>query len=533
MSAIDNIQKSFDKIAAASETVKQALEKTAQLQAADIVNRSSKVGATLNETIAGFQAKIAIVDDVISSVANSYPQSVTASKYTTVVEMQSDVVGLSDKLIKQVEQSGDLQKISNNATLTAAGQLDIVISAPFPEAMAAAIKAAVPDVTKAQLQAVTQASIDLSKIQLPPLAELASVAGTLNSALGDLSNTLDTLVTSAITPLKSGLASLNNSVSSVLADLQSKANIKINVGFNSLIENAVEDALRPVGNALATVAKINGIAKQISSQDFSLIIQLKNKGDVVGAVNILKRYSDSVEQDLIDVIQNIDNSLSKQTNLTPAVFAMNSKDATSISNLWNSGAPNQVYWQMSHIDVGQLVAEFTRIKRPITELIISSTNTGSDIVIEGQRYFESLKAKTNQVVPIHYLILESGAIQRIVPVEKELTGSQYIPYLLNDHGKNSIVVVLAGGGIGPGVVPKQFGNNYPASQKQGLHTLLETAYKHIPGLQVIGAVDTGSDGGAPHFNVSQYTKTFFNKVRIDKDLTEGPYTLDEISGIKG
>lgn len=536
MSKINNVQKSFDKVAATSEVVKQSLEKTAQLQAADIVNKSSKVGATINEVVAGFQAKIAIVDDVIPTVANSYPQSVTTSKYASVVDMQSDVPGLVNKLIREVEGSTDLQKISNNSTLTAAGQLDVVISSTFPEAMAASIKAAVPDVTKAQLQTITQTSVDTSKIQLPPLAELTSVAGPFNETanpLGDLNNALTDLVSSAVTPLKSGITNLKSSVSNLLTNLQNKANKDIGFGFDTLIENAVEDALRPTSNALSKVAKINGIPKQISPADLSSIIHFRTIGDTEQAVKILSKYSDASNEDLLDAVLGIDNSLSKQTNQDAAVFAFNSKNGTTVSNLWNNGAPSPIYWQMSYVDTAQLAAEFTRIKRPVTELIIASTDTGNDIVIEGQRYFDGLKASTNKIAPIHYIIHESGNIQRIVPLEKELTGSSYIPYLLNDHDKNSIVVFLAGGGIGPGLVPDQFGNIYPTTQKQGLHTLLKTAYTHIPGLQVIGAYETGSDGGSPHFDVSQYTKTFFNKVRIDKDLSEGPYTLDEISGTKG
>lgn len=536
MSKINNVQKSFDKVAATSEVVKQSLEKTAKLQAADIVNKSSKVGATINEVVAGFQAKIAIVDDIVPSVTNSYPQSVTTSKYASVVDMQSDVPGLVDKLIQEVEGSTDLQKISNNSTLTAAGQLDVVISSTFPEAMAASIQAAVPDVTKGQLQTITQTAVDVSKIQLPPLAELVSVADTFNAGanpLGDLSLALDNLVSSAITPLKSGISNLKSSVSNLLTDLQNKANSQIGFGFDTLIENAVEDALRPTTNALNKIAKVKGIPKEISSSDLSTIIHLKNIGDVQGAKKVLSKYSDASEDEILDAILAIDNSLSKQTNQEPAVGTLNSKDGPSIVNLWNSGAPNPVYWQLSSIDIPQLSAEFTRIKRPVTELIIGSTNTGNDIVIEGQRYFEGLKAQTNKVAPIHYIVHESGDIQRIVPLEEELTGSQYIPFLLNEHDKNSIVVFLAGGGIGPGLVPDQFGNIYPTTQKQGLYTLLKTAYTFIPGLQVIGAYETGSGGSSPHFDVSQYTKTFFNKVRIDKDLSEGPYTLDEISGIQG
>ena len=310
MSKINNVQKSFDKVAATSEVVKQSLEKTAKLQAADIVNKSSKVGATLNEVVAGFQAKIAIVDDIVPSVTNSYPQSVTTSKYASVVDMQSDVPGLVDKLIQEVEGSTDLQKISNNSTLTAAGQLDVVISSTFPEAMAAAIQASVPDVTKGQLQTITQTAVDVSKIQLPPLAELVSVADTFNAGanpLGDLSLALDNLVSSAITPLKSGISNLKSSVSNLLTDLQNKANSQIGFGFDTLIENAVEDALRPTTNALNKIAKVKGIPKEISSSDLSTIIHLKNIGDVQGAKKVLSKYSDASEDEILDAILAIDN----------------------------------------------------------------------------------------------------------------------------------------------------------------------------------------------------------------------------------
>ena len=167
------------------------------------------------------------------------------------------------------------------------------------------------------------------------------------------------------------------------------------------------------------------------------------------------------------------------------------------------------------------------------ELIIGSTDSGNDIFTSGELIFNGFKYQTNKIIPVHYLLNEYANLERIVPVDIEVDGSQYTDYLQNGHGKNSIVLWLGGGGVGPGSLPEEKGPTYSVQQMQALKNILKTVYETIPGIQVIGAVDTKSGGGSPYFDVNQFTKTNFNKSRIDKDLTEGPYTLDEISGTKG
>ena len=538
MSISDNISKTMDKIGSTSEVVLQSLEQAAKLQAAEAVSKSSKVGATFGETVGGFQLAVANVDDIVSSVPNSFPGNVLTETHIGIVNMVSDVPGLTNELVKTIEgsTSTNLQKISNNSTLTAAGQLDVVISAPFPDAIAAATKAAVPNVTKAQLQTITQTTVDVSTVQLPPLAELVSVAGQFNAGanpLQDLSSALNQIVGDVVTPLRTGIANIKNTAFGTLTSLVDKANSKANFGFGSLIENVIEESIAPTTALLSKVARKNNIPIQIPQADIAVVTHLKSLGDVDGATKALKKYSDASDEQLLDTVLSIDNSLSKQTNQQPAVSTATSKDGTSTKNLWNSGNPSADYWLYSHVLDGELKQELSKLTRPVTELIIGSTDSGNDIFTSGELIFNGFKYQTNKIIPVHYLLNEYANLERIVPVDIEVDGSQYTDYLQNGHGKNSIVLWLGGGGVGPGSSPEEKGPTYSVQQMQALKNILKTVYETIPGIQVIGAVDTKSGGGSPYFDVNQFTKTNFNKSKIDKDLTEGPYTLDEISGTKG
>ena len=117
MSISDNISKTMDKIGSTSEVVLQSLEQAAKLQAAEAVSKSSKVGATFGETIGGFQLAVANVDDIVSSVPNSFPGNVLTETHIGIVNMVSDVPGLTNELVKTIEgsTSTNLQKISNTS----------------------------------------------------------------------------------------------------------------------------------------------------------------------------------------------------------------------------------------------------------------------------------------------------------------------------------------------------------------------------------------------------------------------------------
>ena len=449
MSERANLSNTFNSASNKNQTVTKAIKETADLQTTNAVANSSKLGSTLGEKIGGFELIASNVDDVIASVPNSLPKNIFNDQFIAIAKMNSDVVGQSEKLVQDISSSisSDLQKSSNNSTLTAPGQLDVVTTAVTPEAISAATKAAISSISEDELLAVTSVTTDVNNVELPRLAEQVSVSSHYKSSTNP-----------------------QGDVASALEKLPKRSTLKSTAGKN-----------------------INSLSSQSTSSYKSLLSDT---------------YSNTVDIEAASIVP----------------F---SNDSEAIKAMWSEGDATGNYWNNVDVSPEEFKSELLTLKRQITEIVILSSNTGKDLFIDAKRIFDIEKANNNKVPPIHYVI-SPNVIERLLPVDIEAEQSTILPY---NHHQNSIVVMLVGGIKGPH--PKEtenfvMGNTYSASQLNNLATMFKIAYENIPGIQIFGSDLLQSPKKGPHIDIVQFTKTRFDRGLVNKDLTQGPYTADEI-----
>lgn len=204
-----------------------------------------------------------------------------------------------------------------------------------------------------------------------------------------------------------------------------------------------------------------------------------------------------------------------------------SNNSETIKALWSAGSASGNYWNQVSVSPFEFKSELHNLRRQITQIVVASSNTGKDLFVNAKRIFDIEKAANNKVPPIHYVITSNG-IERLLPVDIEADQTSMLPY---NHHQNSIVVMLVGGIKGPH--PKEtedfvMGNTYTSSQLNKLSSMFKIAYECIPGIQIFGIDLLQSPKKGPHIDIVQFTKTRFDRGLVNKDLTQGPYTADEI-----
>lgn len=160
----------------------------------------------------------------------------------------------------------------------------------------------------------------------------------------------------------------------------------------------------------------------------------------------------------------------------------------------------------------ELQAEVRLVKRPIKQLIIHSTETFIDQYLTCQMLHEDHKARGFDTIQFHYVIRRDGTIQRGIPTTLI---SKVDPA---DFRNESINIALVGGIDAPTgtEVPNAFrsGNSFTGSQYKTLETFLDTFFKGYPGAKIYGIGEL-EGREEPYFNVGEFVRKKFGKVRID------------------
>lgn len=196
-----------------SSGIEQVLNKSATLIDTQLASITTKVGINLNQPVNGLQPLVQILDDVSPSVASSQSSQLTG--VLGVAQLTQKVPGFQTDLVKQVGGSkSDLDLITGSGNATGNGFLDVVITAPFPDAIAQAVSAAVPNAQPTKLKtAVT----GVQEFGVGELVNVKNPSNVLSSMVGAVSNTAQSL-----TNLKSNLTSFfSQNVSSALSSLGS------------------------------------------------------------------------------------------------------------------------------------------------------------------------------------------------------------------------------------------------------------------------------------------------------------------------
>lgn len=489
-----------------------------------LLSSSTTIGAQLGGLAAGFRALTTVVDDVVESVPFSIPNNITDK--LVISELTEKVPEVTSKLKPPVgSDASDLSLITGSADAASTSMLNVVIAQSRPDAVAAAVKAAVPGTSTTQLQSIASNTVDLTK-SVGTNQFSSSYDFDLNQ--GGLQSALNQAIAYSINPTiaNSAVGQLFSNISSGV----SKALASASQGFGSLIENAVESSLFPASTTINKLATINGIQQTVSPNDMKTIISLSASSDYIQAAKVLRKYSDKPDDDLIDGLKRIDNKLSTVSRQPTPGVPVNAKDLEGIKNNWGGTSTTKFAFEL--IDSKEeLITDLRAAKREITEVIVHHTYTGTNIALTAQDIDDITQRSYGFNIPYHYVITRDGNIQRGRPISIEMDQS-----LSNNHQLRSIQICFVGGLSSPegSYNMKDYKKflsktSFTRQQWSAFDLLLESMFNVYPYIQVLGHNAIDPENADPNFDPSEYVQSKFGKkLAFDDPRSQQPFTRDEL-----
>ena len=266
-------------------------------------------------------------------------------------------------------------------------------------------------------------------------------------------------------------------------------------------------------------------SKATSTQE--LVDDVTKKGKETGV-------PDAEVQDLINEINSVNKSLDNlDTTISGSVVVDASlfdtpTPLTSTANRWNgSKTPQDVFTFVASVE--ELDAEFSTVRRDVTEVIVHATETYSNKNIGSPEINDIHNKLGHDGIGFHYVIRRDGSLQRGRPVNRK---GEHAP--VNDHNDFSIGIVMVGG------LAAASGQENPATYRSPhsftraqfttLEQFLESFYRKFPGGQVFGHNDVDIAELDPYFDVPDYVESIFRKTNKTTDpLNTGPLKPSEIS----
>lgn len=490
-----------------------------------LISTTTKLGAELETVAAGFKSLTVGIDDVVKTLPQSIPQNITGK--LVIAEMTEKVPEVANKLKQAVgEAAADIEKITGTSAMANATMLDVVIALPTPQAVAAAVKKAVPDVATDQLEKIAEQTVDLTK-QMGINEFQKAFDFELN--IDELQQSLKKVI-GPITNITNNIDDIQNKLTSAINAGKLNALQDIANGFDTLIENAIESTLSPATNVIRGVAVINNVKQNLSKGELKQIISLVVKNDMQSAAKILQNFSDRPISELVDTLSKIDNRLSTiSSSSTPGVQTI-AKDIESIKNNWSNTAASKTAFEI--IDSKEeLIADLQAAKREITEVIVHHTFTGINSNIKAEDIDTLTKRDYGKSIPYHYVFTRDGFIQRGRPISVELD----IP-LANNHQQRSIQVCFVGGlntpegsARTPDFQKHLSKRSFTREQWLAFDLFIDAVYNVYPYIQVLGHNSIDPENLDPGFDPSEYVESKFGKkLAFEDPSNESPFTRNQL-----
>ena len=259
-----------------------------QLQTQAAISKVSKAGVNPGDNFNGFSSLTGI-NDVVSNVAGSTPTQVTTNLVLTELTSVNNSE-LSSTLVKEVGSQSDLTTITGSNDLTTGSLLDDVVSSGSPEAMAQALTTAV-GATSDQIKAIVGRNIDLSS----PL----SSTGSLNP-MDDYEIYAQNFLTSSFNNIFSVTNSLSALKSNAVSEFLSSAGkviAKNTAGYNSIMDNIVEDNLKITENAVLQLTSPE-FSRSFENNKVKIISLIANK-NYIKAVDLISSMINKTADEIL------------------------------------------------------------------------------------------------------------------------------------------------------------------------------------------------------------------------------------------
>lgn len=191
-----------------------------------IVTKTSAIGIEVGSILGGIQSLTQELDNIAPGISQQMSG-------IPIAQLTSELQGLQDKLLVPLDgsNSSDMTAITGTAATADPAMLDVVVAAGTPDAIAAAVKAAVPTASSSDILGV------LNQIQQPLTGALQNIDATIENA---------------IKPVLDALNNVTSGITSFLGDVDAAlSKVGISTSFSSEISNAINgfqnDILSKVG----------------------------------------------------------------------------------------------------------------------------------------------------------------------------------------------------------------------------------------------------------------------------------------------
>ena len=503
-------------------------DEIANLTRQNSIANSSKLGVNVGQEVSGFSSLIAAIDDVIPGIIGSEP--IQTTDVLSVAQLLRSGSGLNELKKQVTTDKADIDAITGSTASTQPAFRDVVISAPFPEAMANALKVAVPTAAAATILSAVNKNVSTNiPLGIATLIGLSAIDEAEDpDFVSSLSFNPDDLLRGIIGSAIGSSTTMGSLLSSVAISNIGATNAALNLianGFKSVIENAVEQQLKPSEGSIQKLAQIGGQVQTIKKEDLVKINTFLSNNNIVAARKIVRKYSDLsdvlIEEELRKINNRATNNLQEPVVTTPIEVKNNTADWSETNT--SSTLVGTVFNRMSSSEEIQTI--ISNMNRESTEIIITATDTqplGSPL-----RHHRQFVAEYGYGIPYHFLITRGPSIWTCRPLDVK-------PRVKNDsslaaqHYTNSIVIALEGG-----VYEDDDTVSYTNKQMSALYVMTYEILKIRPGMQIFGVNDITDSLGQPYFDVVNRKDAFrghlfSGNVKNYNPLKEPPLSQNEL-----
>ncbi len=395
---------------------------------------STSLGTELNESLSGILAL-----------------NTSAKALASVAILTENIPGITSQIVKDVSQSKDALEAIMGTTADN-GFLDVVITCPTPEGIKVSL-GAIANPTDQQTQAIlanTTPKKYQDQIATITVKDFAKLSGDFSSSLASFTNAFNNLT-------------------------------KTQTG------NVLQDILLQTDDAPISILENFGVPRSEAPAIIVLLQAKKTTEAITKIASLTGKDIETVEAFIPTVPTSLDAQLSEggETSST-GVYDVSSKN-----NTWRGAATTNEYFDIIATQE-QLLIEFIKCPREITEIVFYGHEMTADQILTAKDIHESYNADGNDGIPFHYVVQPGGNLQRGRSIAKEGTYS-------TTHNRYSIGVVV------PHYV------NAEASVQQGatVRQIIEAFYHVWPGGQLFDANDDiGESKVNVGLSISSYIESF-------------------------
>jgi N-acetylmuramoyl-L-alanine amidase len=504
------------------------------LPAIKVSNPTSALAVITDGTAESIAQCVAIADDK------------KAEAYASLIEFTTAVDAAKPKSVGGGGIMGFIATVTS--AISVAGNLANTLGAISPvAAINDAIQTAQDAVNNTTFVKELNATVQGIKDSLPTLADVEAVIGTdlkdIKSAINEATDAIDTFNAEFDARVESGLPgvlqdvaeNLSGTASEFIANLVPGGIVSSDAERQQILSQFTSGDPRQKKEAVKTLVRksdnVTGRMKEIIASDegtsssLEMQIQMIEKAKAQGVPEQEIARAQQEISTIDDKMSKLDTTISGTVVIDASLYEEGQPVST---DKWDGrNSPDDTFTYVSSVE--ELDAEFTRVERDVTEVVVhaSETHTNKDI---GSIEINNIQIDLgHDGIGYHYVIRRDGRLQRGRPVNIQ---GDHAP--VNGHDKFSIGIVMVGGiNVATGEDnPTDYlsSQSFTREQFTTLEKFLNGYYRRFPGGQVFGHNDIDVNELDPYFDVVDYVESVFRKQnRTDDPLNASPLSPSEMN----